>query len=295
MQYEQVDQGKDLTQILREEETSDEVLLLDESQGELKQPIAKPENSFDERKCDERIKKKVRQLNVTIDENRNRTVCESYSRQSERNRQRFARYEWWKTLITNRGKRYEHCRLKNFEVDGDTQRDVLNQVKEYVTQIADRIHDGQGVFIYGPTGTGKDHIVVALAHEAIRRGYRVIWQNGMDLYGNIRDLMNSVESEKSLVDRLVSPKVLYLSDPLPPIGKLSEFQSSMLFRIIDARYSSRKPTWVTVNVGSREELDERMGTQTADRLLDGSLTSFFNWPSYRKKVEVRSLSRMSTV
>ena len=43
--------------------------------------------------------------------------------------------------------------------------------------------------------------------------------------------------------------------------------------------------WVTVNVNSRAELDSRMGVQLADRLVDGALTLFCNWPSYRKPAD----------
>jgi hypothetical protein len=59
----------------------------------------------------------------------------------------------------------------------------------------------------------------------------------------------------------------------------------MLFRILDGRYNHLRPTWVSVNVSNRNELDERMGVTLAERLVDGALTIFCNWPSYRKKTD----------
>jgi hypothetical protein len=56
----------------------------------------------------------------------------------------------------------------------------------------------------------------------------------------------------------------------------------MLFRVVDARYRQCKPTWITVNAVGRTELDRRMGAQTADRITDGAVALFCNWPSYRK-------------
>ena len=55
-----------------------------------------------------------------------------------------------------------------------------------------------------------------------------------------------------------------------------------LFRILDGRYSRRRPTWVTVNVSSRAELNERLTPQNADRLRDGALAVFCDWQTYRK-------------
>jgi DNA replication protein DnaC len=85
-----------------------------------------------------------------------------------------------------------------------------------------------------------------------------------------------------LVNRMVQPDVLYLSDPLPPFGNLTAHQATMLFRILDARYSRSKPTWVSVNVVSGLELDERIGAQNGDRLRDNAICILCDWPSYRK-------------
>jgi hypothetical protein len=51
---------------------------------------------------------------------------------------------------------------------------------------------------------------------------------------------------------------------------------------VDYRYSHRKPIWLTLNVADGAEAELRMGAQTVDRLRDGALVLFCNWPSYRK-------------
>ena len=123
---------------------------------------------------------------------------------------------------------------------------------------------------------------MSVALAAIKAGFNVIWQNGMDLFGDIRDAIDKGDAERALVSKLVSPDVLYLSDPLPPVGKLTDFQAAMLFRVLDGRYSRKRPTWVTVNVSSGAEMDERMGPQNGDRLRDGALAIFCDWPSHRR-------------
>lgn len=125
-------------------------------------------------------------------------------------------------------------------------------------------------------------MIASPARAATLAGKFVTWQNGMDLFGDIRDAMDTGDTERSLVARLVAPDVLYMSDPLPPIGKLTEFQAGLLFRVLDGRYNRRRPTWATINVSSGAELDDRIGPQNGDRLRDGALAIFCDWSSYRK-------------
>lgn len=200
----------------------------------------------------------------------------------EAEREQYARADRWRAFVQARGDRYRDCRLSNFEQSHDGQKRAVAALFDYCGNIGDRIADGEGVILFGPKGTGKDHLVMALCRVAIAHGKHVVWQNGMDLFGDIRDAIDKGEAERALVHRLVSPDVLYLSDPLPPFGNVTEFQATMLFRILDGRYSRRRPLWVTVNVESGPKLEERMGAQNADRIRDGALAIFCDWPSYRR-------------
>lgn len=207
---------------------------------------------------------------------------EEWLKEREKRQELEQKYRRWESFIEDRGIRYRPCRLSNFVVSGEQQAAVLAAVEGYATRIVDEISIGTNVILFGPKGTGKDHLLTALSHMAFGHGFTVEWRNGVDLYGDMRDSIAADMPEKDFVDRLVRPNVLYLSDPLPPVGAITNYQSSMLLRILDARYSRARPTWCSVNVLGGDELDQRMAGQNADRLRDGALALYCNWPSYRK-------------
>lgn len=190
-----------------------------------------------------------------------------------------------RTLIEARGERYALCTLQNYRAETPEQNAALASLSEFSESMRELVlREGQGgLILYGPRGTGKDHLLMALMRYAVfHAGLTVKWCNGMDLLGDIRDRIQTGEKESSLIRSMSAPNILAISDPLPPFGSLTEFQATMLFRVIDARYSRRRPIWITVNVANRAELEQRMGAQLVDRLIDGALVTFCNWPSYRK-------------
>jgi DNA replication protein DnaC len=139
-----------------------------------------------------------------------------------------------------------------------------------------------GVLLYGPSGTGKDHLLIALAVEAIKSDVPSFeWVNGQDLFGGARDLMDSHDSELMFVAKYSRPAVLILSDPVPIDGELTNHQANILYRIVDRRYRECRATWVTMNVKDSNDASKRIGAAIVDRLKDDALALFCNWPSYR--------------
>lgn len=181
------------------------------------------------------------------------------------------------SLVAAAGERYRTCTLNNFKGDYRQLLAVVQEVKEYVKGGCTC-----GLTLYGPVGTGKDHLAFAVCVEAIRLGKAVRWINGQRWFGSIRDAMDTNRSEADIILELAMPDVLCISDPLPPIGQLTQHQATMLYRLVDARYGRSLPTIVTVNVANDAEADERMGVATWDRLTHDAWKLFCNWPSYRK-------------
>lgn len=193
-------------------------------------------------------------------------------------------------LNRDRGRRYAECSFDNFEAGTDAQRQIVDQLKSYVRDAASIA--GTNVVLFGPKGTGKDHLLRALATaSAYFHGIVPLWRQGVDLHENLRREAFRDEGRSKLTlgddphDDEETTDVLWISDPLPPSGGLTEYQQAKLFGLIDRRYSDLRPTWITMNVADGSEAESRMGAQVVDRLRDGALVLNCNWPSYRKALQ----------
>jgi len=212
-------------------------------------------------------------------------IEEEKRRHDMRRRQRMFR-----ELMGQMGKRYEGVRLSNYQVSHPGQKEVVDSLRKYGEKMLEEIAAGNGIVLFGSAGTGKDHLIIAMARYAIlKHGLTVQWWNGLDLYGQFRNTIgNDNQTEMGLIRELMNPDILVLSDPIPPAGQLTEFQASCLLRILDGRYRNCRPTWATLNVASGQEADERMGAPLVDRLRHGAVCGFCNWPSYRQRGGVES-------
>lgn len=195
----------------------------------------------------------------------------------------------WLVLESRIGQRYAGCELSQWRFYGTEserakQQNVVNRIETYMRQLPENVAKAQGILLLGPPGTGKDFLMSVLMREAVlSHGIGVEWVNGVDLFAHIRDAIGGETTEKKLVSQWTTPPVLALSDPVPPRGDLTDFQASMLFRIIDARYRALRPTWVTLNVSDRAEAGRRMGSQVVSRLMDGATTLRCEWQDFRTR------------
>lgn len=194
-------------------------------------------------------------------------------------------------LIKAAGKRANGWSFNAYKCGDDYQREVVAMVRKWGDTFPDRIIAGEGLLLYGPAGTGKDHLAfAALALAVMSHGATARWFSCRDIFGTARDRMSGDESEAGLLRSLTTPGVVVLSDPLTPFGDvgLTPWQSDLLFRIVDGRWRRQLPTVVTVNVADDDEGDRRLGAPVWDRLNDRSWRAFARWPSFRQPaVDVR--------
>ena len=188
-------------------------------------------------------------------------------------------------LASRIGARYASCTLDTYELsDHENQREVFGQVEKYAADMENNIQNGSGIIMYGRCGTGKDHLVVAVLYQAILdHGFTCDYIRGSSFFESLRAAIGDGVPEKEVIRALEKPLILALSDPMPPVGATSNFQTDALFRLIDSRYRQNKVTFATMNVDNSAEAQKRLSAQIVDRLTHNALTLSFDWQSYRRK------------
>lgn len=177
-------------------------------------------------------------------------------------------------LIERIGVRYANCSIDTYRVTNEIQKKAITRLQGYFASMRENVEAGHSLIFYGPCGTGKDHLLAAAMFEACAKGLQVYWANGLDWYGRVRD---DIERTEQMIDTLVRPTILAISDPVPPAvdggkadGELSAWRIELLQRVVDARYRAMKPIWITINVTGIQGLRDRLSTPLADRLLHGA-------------------------
>ena len=186
-------------------------------------------------------------------------------------------------LKKDRGKRYQGCTFRNYHAESEEQKQVIRRLEDFAKSPKAL---ETNVLLVGPQGTGKDHLLMALAFAiGYFQGEIPYWINGVDFHVHMRDRAFADESDRNFYgDSYCNPRktpILWISDPLPPSGVLSEFQQSALVGVMDYRYAAMLPTWLTLNVADSAEASKRMGSQVVDRLQHDALILNCNWPSFR--------------
>jgi len=200
--------------------------------------------------------------------------------QKEQSRQRTLR-----EMHSQAGSRAKTWRFRNFIPNSEYQAKVKKKVIEWMLTFKDRQLTNESLVLYGPVGTGKDHLAFSAAGEAVFNHYLSCeFVNGRELFATLRATMtkDAVEKDKEILEYYIRPDLLVLSDPIPPIGEITRYEADSLYMLINSRYMRRKLTIATLNVANDEEADLKLGAPTWDRLCHGSWKIFCCWESHRK-------------
>ncbi|HLJ26590.1 MAG TPA: ATP-binding protein [Candidatus Angelobacter sp.] len=115
-----------------------------------------------------------------------------------------------------------------------------------------------GLLFWGPTGGGKTHLAAALLRmliehkgaRALFRSYSALLQQLQGTFtsvsGQIEDDDGNAATAYDLVSDICEADVLVIDDIGPE--KLTDWNRSMLYYVIDQRYSHRRSTIVTTNL-----------------------------------------------
>lgn len=160
---------------------------------------------------------------------------------------------------------------------------AINRQQVYDLATCAFVRQKRNALICGQTGVGKTHLAQALAHEAARQGFEVLYTTADHLLRHLHAGRADDSTEKRLQGYL-APDLLVIDDyglkPPPPTGAVD------LYDVINGRYeqgsivltSNRAPEEFGAGWG-----DPLLAQAGLDRLVHRAAVLLISGPSYRLK------------
>lgn len=161
--------------------------------------------------------------------------------------------------IAGIGRRFRGKTLENF--NGPAAKVCATYCEDFDKNMA----EGRGLYLYGPCGTGKTHLLSAIAQKLItERGLKARLYSTAELLLQLKATFDSKETESGFIEDLNESQLLILDD----LGseRFSEWAMQIFYLIINRRYENLQPTLFSSNL-SLEELAKNFNDRIASRIV----------------------------
>jgi DNA replication protein DnaC len=172
-------------------------------------------------------------------------------------------------------------RLEDFELDWLKGGMTARQLAE-LSSLAFVLRK-ENLILMGPSGLGKTHLMLALAHKACMTGHTVWYTSCIDLMENLSRAREQGRLKRRLT-WMRKPHIVLIDE----VGyeELTKEQANLFFQVVNARYEHGSIILTTNKAfGSWAEIlnDEAIATATLDRLLHHAHVFSLKGDSYRMK------------
>ncbi|GAB3255062.1 ATP-binding protein [Chitinimonas naiadis] len=178
--------------------------------------------------------------------------------------------------------RYVGAGFKTFLPHTPAQREVVARFRRYLAGFGRAVEQGAGLIVTGGLGTGKTHLVCALANNIIHQyGRSVRYCTSQDMLAEIKAAYGAEnKSEASEIERFASYDLLILDEA--DVHRSTETDLLLIFAVVNRRYNALKPT-VLVSNQSVAKLKDYIGPRAVDRVLEHGEVIACDWASYRTR------------
>ena len=178
--------------------------------------------------------------------------------------------------------RFQTRTLDSFIPTCDAAIKAHKAAQSYAQNFDEHCKNGQGLNFVGGVGTGKTHLAVGIALEAIKQGYTPLF---ISVFGAIRHIKDawrrdSDRSETEALNDLITPDLLILDEV--GVQFSSDTERLIIFDVLNRRYEDLRPTIIISNL-MMDEISKVIGERVVDRLRECNKAYWFNWGSYRGK------------
>ena len=143
--------------------------------------------------------------------------------------------------------------------------------EQVVLPYGQALNDGVGMFISGPTGVGKTHLLAALFLDLADRGFDCAIYTYGDLLDDIRaDFKREHDGKPTIVAYYLEKPVLMIDDI--GSGRTTRWAAERTYRLLDERMRTGRPTYYTSNYRLEElgaALNECYDGESAVSTRDG--------------------------
>ncbi len=147
-------------------------------------------------------------------------------------------------------------------------RDAVGKVGAFVDNLDANLAKGQGLWLFGDTGTGKTTLAMLVSKAATEAGHSVAIYSLPKLLARIRRTYEGEpggDSYSAFFDRLTAVDLLHIDD----FGaeKRSDWVLEQLYALVNERYEDERSILLTTNL-TMDKLEEQIGVRTVSRLME---------------------------
>ncbi len=156
----------------------------------------------------------------------------------------------------------------------------MEEVLAFCTAYAEDFEKNPGSLLFmGRAGLGKTHLALAIAGAVLEQGRDVLYVSAQSAFSQI-EKDNFSGEDMTFRDALLAADLLVVDD----LGTefLSPYILSELYRLVDTRFNTKRPTIYTTNLVTEAAIAARYTEKIASRLMGNCQTLHFFGADIRK-------------